>query len=120
LKFVSDIEMNPRGPWLFIDAESYTPPRRRDAYLRVLIEELDRVGVKQATVTVRYEDEEEPRAPAPNAMMRLQICSASPAFCAVARRVVWAWFGQSVRAKAMTRPPRAAPSDVPEPMHKRR
>jgi hypothetical protein len=58
LRFVSDIEMDARGPWLFIDAESYIPPLMREAYLRVLIEELDRVGVKRATVTVRYEDEE--------------------------------------------------------------
>jgi hypothetical protein len=49
LKFVSDIEMDARGPWLFIDAGSYFPPLMREAYLRVLIEELDRVGVKRAT-----------------------------------------------------------------------
>jgi hypothetical protein len=58
LKFVSDIDMAARGPWLFIDAESYIPPLMRGTYLRVLIEELDGMGVKRATVTVRYEDEE--------------------------------------------------------------
>jgi hypothetical protein len=56
LKFVSNITHDARGPWLFIDAQSLIRPRMREAYLRVLREELDRAGVRQATVTVQDED----------------------------------------------------------------
>ena len=59
LKFVSDITMSATGPCLFIDAQSLIPPLMREAYLRVLVEELDRAGVRRATVTVRDEDEYE-------------------------------------------------------------
>jgi hypothetical protein len=57
LKYVSDIEMTPTGPSVYIDCQSFIPLAMRDAYLRVLVEELERSGVGDALVTTRQDED---------------------------------------------------------------
>jgi hypothetical protein len=59
LKWVSDITLDPRGPALSIDAQSLIPAEMRDAYVRILVEEIEREGLVDVLVLPDDEDDED-------------------------------------------------------------
>ena len=45
---VSEVRRSSKGPWIDIDCKSEIPPPMRDAFIRIIVEELTEAGVKAA------------------------------------------------------------------------
>lgn len=46
--YVSEVRRSSNGPWIDIDCKSEIPPPMRDAFIRIIVEELTEAGVKAA------------------------------------------------------------------------